>query len=553
MNDVARSTCRAWLTGERSPWRALACLLWAATCASPWPASAAAVLPISSEAAPAKSPSFVLRAVRFNGNTVFSSDALGALVADKLGQEVTLADLQLLAARVTEHYRQHELVLTQVVVPAQDVGAGTVEFSVLEGRLGRVRIERIDDAPVPDSVVRAVVAGLQPGQLMTRMQLERAVLMLSDLPGLATQASLEAGDATGTFDLVLELKAAPRTNFSVDLDNQGSRATGRYRIGLAARVNSPFGRGDNLDVRLLNAFGKGLSFGRVSYELPLGGRGPRASIALGRVQYELGSDFAALGAYGSANVAELALTYPLLRSRAENLFGKAGVEVKDLMDHLGAVGQASSKRMRNLNAGFVYERRDGWLNGGYVSFGLTGYVGRLDIRSDAERLLDQDSYGRHTIGRFARASYQLSRLQTLGPKLSAYLALAGQWANRNLDSADKIAAGGPRAVRAFSGSTGIGDEAQIVNAELRWSATQDTSLALFYDLGRVRVNHSAAPGDDNRRMLGGGGLGLYWTVSGGAALRASVAWPKRDTGAFAAGAGNDESGARAYAQIVKTF
>ena len=548
MNNVARCN-----------WGALACLLWAAACASPWPASAAAGLPGSGQApAPGSSsssspssPSFVLRAVRFNGNTAFPGEALAALVADKLGRDVTLADLQLLAARVTEHYRQHELILTQVVVPAQDVGAGTVEFSVLEGRLGRVRIERIDDAPAPDSLVQALVAGLQPGQLMTRLQLERAVLMLSDLPGLATQASLEAGEAAGTFDLVLELKAAPRTNFSVDLDNQGSRATGRYRIGLLARINSPFGRGDNLDVRLLNAFGKGLSFGRASYEWPLGGRGLRASIALGRVQYELGSDFAALGAYGSANVAEVALTYPLLRSRAGNLFGKAGVEVKDLIDHLGAVDQASNKRMRNFNAGFVWERRDGWLNGGYLSAGFTGYVGRLDIRSSAERLLDQDSYGRHTDGRFARASYQLSRLQTLGPDLSAYLALAGQWANRNLDSADKIAAGGPRAVRAFSGSTGIGDEAQIVNAELRWSATPDTSLALFYDLGRVRVNHSAAPGDDNRRMLGGAGLGLYWTVTGGAALRASVAWPKRDTGGAATG--TDESGARAYAQIVKTF
>ena len=151
MNNVARCN-----------WGALACLLWAAACASPWPASAAAGLPGSGQApAPGSSsssspssPSFVLRAVRFNGNTAFPGEALAALVADKLGRDVTLADLQLLAARVTEHYRQHELILTQVVVPAQDVGSGTVEFSVLEGRLGRVRIERIDDARCPTAWCR---------------------------------------------------------------------------------------------------------------------------------------------------------------------------------------------------------------------------------------------------------------------------------------------------------------------------------------------------------------------------------------------------------------
>jgi hypothetical protein len=32
-----------------------------------------------------------------------------------------------------------------------------------------------------------------------------------------------------------------------------------------------------------------------------------------------------------------------------------------------------------------------------------------------------------------------------------------------------------------------------------------------------------------------------------------VAWPKRDSGAFTSATGKDESGARAWAQIVKTF
>ncbi|MDB5910793.1 MAG: peptide transporter permease [Massilia sp.] len=496
-------------------------------------------------------PSFVLKSVKLNGNTVFSSSTLQALVADRLGQSVTLADLQLLAARVTAYYRNADYVLTQTVVPVQDVTGGQVEFSVLEGRLGRIKIERVNEVPIPDSMIEGVVSGLPKGRPLTQHELERAVLMLSDIPGMATQVSLEAGDESGTYDLIIEVKAAPPYSLSVDLDNQGSRATGEYRIGAMGRINSPFGRGDNLDLRLLNSFGKGLTFGRAAYELPIGYSGLRASLAYARVQYELGKDFAALDAYGTADVVELAATYPLLRSRIQNLFGKVTLEFKQLNDQVGAAGLASKKRTQNLGVGFVYERRDNQLGGGYVSAGLTGYAGKLDIRSQADLLADQDIFGRHTNGNFARASYQLSRLQALSATTSAYLAIAGQWANKNLDSADKIAVGGPRTVRAFSSSTGIGDEARILNAELRWSVTPDASVSAFYDIGQVRTNHTAAAGEDNHRTLSGYGLGLYWTVAGGMALRASLAWPYLNTGTSATG--KDERSPRAFGQIVKMF
>lgn len=495
-------------------------------------------------------PSFVLTAVEFKGNTVFLDDALQALVADKLNQPVSFADLQLLAARVTAHYRQSDYVLSRAAVPVQDVSGGRVELSIVEGRLGRVRIERINDAAVGDSAIEGVTAVLPKGRPLTQRQLERAVLLLSDLPGMVAQASLETGDEAGTYDLVIEVKAAPRYNLSVDLDNQGSPSTGQYRIGALGRINSPFGRGDNLDLRVMNSFGKGLSFGRVAYELPLGYRGLRASLAYARVQYDLGQDFAALDAYGTADVIEVGASYPVLRSRRRNLFARLTIEGKNLRDHIGAVDQASSKRMYSLGLGFVYEGRDAWLGGGYLSAGMTGHVGQLEIRSAADLALDQGPLGRRTDGRFARASYTLSRLQYLSASFSAYMALAGQWANQNLDSADKIATGGVRAVRAFSGAAGIGDEAQIVNAELRWSVNPNASLSAFYDIGRVRLDRRPVPGEPNRRTLSGYGVGLYWTL-GGAALRASVAWPQRDTGPAASGA--QERRPRTYAQIVKVF
>jgi hemolysin activation/secretion protein len=521
------------------------------------PPRAQAALPpgVSAPAAPSAPPasasaqaSFVLQGVSFVGNTRFSSQTLQALMADHLDRRVTLGELQMLADRVTALYREADYVLTHTVVPAQDVSAGRVEFSVLEGRLGRVRVERIDDVRVREDVVQGLVSRLPTDRPLTRSELERAILMLSDTPGLQAQTSLESGAQPGTYDLIIELKAAPRVNVSADLDNEGSRATGTYRIGATLRVNSPFQRGDNLDLRLFNSFGKGLSFGRVSYETPVGFAGWRAGAAFSHVRYALGKDFAALDAYGSADVVELTATYPLLRSRSQNLFAKAGLEYKQLRDHIDAVALVSDKHTQDLNLGLVYERRDGGFGGGYTSASLTVYAGRLDLRSPDDLAADQAPSGRHTDGRYLRAAYTVSRLQSLGTRLSAYAALAGQWADKNLDSADKIAVGGARAVRAYSSASGIGDEAQILNLELRWSLTSEASLSAFYDVGRVRIDHRPDPtAIDKHATLAGPGLGLYWAVANGAALRASLAWPKRPA------PGQDERSPRAYAQLVKMF
>lgn len=524
------------------------------------PAAPVAPLPLPAPPAPSGVPgsaaqpqaSFVLAGVSFAGNTRFSSATLRALVADRIGRRVTLDDLQALAERVSAYYRDADYVLTRTVVPAQDVSGGQVEFSVLEGRLGKVGIERLDDARVRDAVIDAIVGRLPKDRPLTRRELERAILTLSDTPGMQAQASLETGDQPGTYDLIVELRAAPLLNVSADVDNEGSRATGEYRVGASVRVNGPFQRGDNIDLRLFNSFGKGLTFGRASYETPVGATGWRASAGLSHVRYELGRDFAALDAYGSADVVDLSATYPILRSRGLNLFFKAGYEFKRLRDTIGAVALDSTKHAQDVNLGLVYEKRDTLFGGGFMNASLTAYAGDLALRSPAALATDQAPLGLHTNGRFLHAGYTASRLQSLARDLSAYVALAGQWANKNLDSADKIAIGGARAVRAYSSASGIGDEAQIANLELRWSVTPDASLSAFYDIGRVRINHApgALPGA-NHATLAGPGVALYWTVINGAALRASVAWPKRDAGA--AVSSQDEHGARAYAQLVKMF
>jgi len=492
-------------------------------------------------------PAVTVRVIRFTGNTVFSAEELQPLVAERIGQPNTLADLEALAMRVTEKYRAAGYLLAQAIVPVQDVTAGEIEISVLEGVLGKVRVEVDPVAPIKPAVVERIASRLKPGQPLHSRTLERVMLLLSDLPGITPQAALEQGEASGTSDVIIAVVPHRRWDFSLDADNHGSRSTGEHRIGAIGRINSPFGIGDNIDARVQIGSGSGLTYGRLGYELPLGDDGARLGLSYSRLDYALGKNFAALDASGQADVIDLSVTYPLIRSRSRNLFGKFGWQQKWLDDEQRASGFVSAKRIHSLNLGLAYEARDMALGGGYTSASLTLFLGDLEIEQEA--LQEQDRLGPRAEGHFERLNYSVSRLNALSGRWNVFLGVTGQFARQNLDSAEKIALGGPRAVRAYSPSEATVDEGHVANLELRYSVLPELSLHGFYDWGWGRFNrHRFVAGEDNEVSLRGYGVGAFWGGSEGITLRTSLAWR-----ATARGTSDPDRVPRVYVQVSKAF
>src|SRR3546814_798320 len=116
-------------------------------------------------------------------------------------------------------------------VCSSDLVDGVVEISVVEGRLGQVTVQVDPKAPIDEARVRAMLAPLQPGQPLHRERYERAMLLLSDLPGLRVQSAIEPGLEPGTTDLTVQVAPGDRVRASVELDNYGTREVGRERLG----------------------------------------------------------------------------------------------------------------------------------------------------------------------------------------------------------------------------------------------------------------------------------------------------------------------------------
>ena len=103
---------------------------------------------------------------------------------------------------------------------------------------------------------------------------------------------------------------------------------------------------------------------------------------------------------------------------------------------------------------------------------------------------------------------------------SLYLALRGQVAlSKNLDSTEKASLGGPRNVRAYSGSAFPSDDIAIFTAELRHRLTGDgfkpfggsVVLTGFFDHGSAKLFHN--PGvthalDNNNHTVDAAGFGV---------------------------------------------
>jgi len=508
--------------------------------------------PQSLPATPLAPVAFRLNGIRLSGAQALPAGELNALTAPYVGRNVTLPELETLAQQIGEKYRARGYFLAQAVVPVQTVQGGIVEISVIEGRLGRLTVNVAPEAPITEARVRAFLASLQPGQALSGPAYERAMLLLSDQPGIAVKSSLEEGAQPGATDLTVDVAAAPKWAFSLDADNHGTKETGRYRAGGNARWMSPFGIGDNLDARLMASNNGELAFGRVSYEAPIGASGLRAGMGLSHINYELGGEFANLDVHGTADIVDASLSYPLIRSRQQNLSVRLGADLKNLRDNYRAVDYASRKRVNGVGLGWVWERRDTLLGGGYTASSGVWYHGRLDIRDALNSQADQSSSGNHTQGSFDKLSFQVSRLQRVVQNHALHLSIGGQLAGKNLDASEKISLGGAQAVRAYPLGEVLADQGLTGSIEWRWSVNPQWTIYPFYDAARGwRSKNSPLADPDNLHSLRGVGIGVQWARPNDFSINATLAW--RDGTPPAVTDGGNHHSPGLYLQFQKVF
>lgn len=82
-----------------------------------------------------------VRAIRLEGNTVFSTAQLAEVTNPYQGREVTTEDLLRLRDELTRYYVSRGYVNSGAVIPDQDVVDGVITLRIVEGTLDEVRVK----------------------------------------------------------------------------------------------------------------------------------------------------------------------------------------------------------------------------------------------------------------------------------------------------------------------------------------------------------------------------------------------------------------------------
>jgi hemolysin activation/secretion protein len=497
----------------------------------------------------AEGETFRVSKLMVTGNSLYREAELLAAAGFIPNSEMSLAQLRDSAARIAAFYNERGYFLAQAYLPAQEIEEGAVTVAVVEGRYGKTGFN--NRSRLSDGAVSNALAGLRTGEPVTARPLERRLLLLSDIPGIKVRSTLAPGTGVGTSDLLIDVAPGRRLTGSVEADNGGNRYTGAYRLGGSVNFNNPTGFGDVLSLRLLGSSGA-LGYGRLAYQAPVGAA--TLGAAFTHLRYELGREFRSLDADGTANIASVFGSYPLVRSRNANLYALAGVDSKWLTDRIELASTRSRRTSQALNLGFSGDMVDGLGGGGrnIVSAGLA--VGDLHLRSDMDRAAD--ALTARTEGRFGRLQLSGARLQALGGPLSFYAAVRGQLAFGNLDTSEKMELGGAYGVRAYPEGEAYGDEGWIGTLEARlaltrWTGRLPGELGLFgfVDHGRIRFADDPWAAGPNGASRSGIGAGLSWAAPGGTVARLSHA---RKLGDQAVTSGPDKPG-RFWFQVSRLF
>jgi hemolysin activation/secretion protein len=462
----------------------------------------------------------MVKSVAITGNKEIPTDQLQPLVANLVGSERSLTQLNAAARRITAYYRSQGFAVARAYLPAQDITDGAITISIIEGRISSHKIN--NQSLLSDERAQAYLGQVKDGDVIKSDQIDRGLLLLQDTPGVSTsRATLQPGASVGTSELLIEVNPAKPYSGNVVLDNYGSRYTGEYRVAGTFNVVSPLKIGDQFTVNALTA-GQNLSFARLAYQLPVGSDGLKLGAAYSDVHYKLGKEFEALQAHGTATSASVFAAYPFVRSQFKNLNGTVALEDKRLKDYVDGTATFTPKKVTVTSFGLSGSLQDALGGGGITGMDLSLILGKLSI--DSPTALAIDAASAQSNGSYTRMTYGLNRLQRFTDSTFLSVSLSGQTANKNLDSSEKFSLGGINGVRAYPQGEASGDEGLRGTVELRHNLMANVQATLFYDWGSVTINRKPfGPAASNSRNLAGVGVGVNASL-GPVQLRSSLAW-----------------------------
>ncbi len=467
---------------------------------------------------PGAGPSFFVKKVKIEGNTLFDNETLDPIVdlGDE-GIELTLGLLSLMAQEISAHYSQAGYFLAKAYIPEQELIDDTVVMKIDEGKIGKISVEKNKRTQSKDLLKR-----MQPvadEDILREATLERTLLEINSLAGIQARSILRPGELPGTSDLVLEITETSPYSFSFDVDNYGSPFTGENRAGITATAGSSLVLGDFFLFRGVASEldQQSLTF---SYQYPLSDLG-RKNLKFSYTYSEqtLGASLVALRGGGRTRLFNIEYSQSILRDKTTGLNFRAGFDHKKFVNF--ALGSTTS----NDVVRDVYMGISGNFSDSYLGNNIYDWKVQYGFFPNDSAALPSRVKGSADI---FLTSLNLTRYQGT-PFLNSYFIWKanGQLVSNRTLSPDQYAVGGFGTVRGFPLAEQSGDWGYNLATEYvlpfpsnlpfgidKFTIGQLISFTGFLEYGKVFTRGLLA-GETKMESIAGGGFGIQINVPKG--------------------------------------
>lgn len=428
---------------------------------------------------------FVLRNIVVTGGSVYSPAQIQALYQGMIGKEVTLLDVYGVANQITAKYRTDGYVISQAVVPQQQIRDGVVTITIVEGRINRIII-RDEGKAASQKLLLQYGERIRAATPLTQRVLEHYLLLMNDLPGVTVTSTLAPSDQPGTADLIIEAKYKKFDLFA-SADNRGSRFLGPYQVEAGGALNALIDTGDRLAYRgVTTAFQpRELQFHEARYIATLTDVGTTLDVSATYTRTRPGFTLKFLEIEGESWTWAVRLRQPLIRSRQMNLWVWGGFDWRNSETKILDTS-FSDDRLRSFRYGATFELVDQLRGANAFDVVVSHGINALGARGNSRE------FGR---ANYTKVNLEYQRNQQIYGPVTGFVAFTGQYAANQLLAPEEFGLGGRTFGRAFDPSEKTGDHGFAVVAELRytidglkipgldWQATLQPYV--FGDWGRV--------------------------------------------------------------------
>jgi hemolysin activation/secretion protein len=468
----------------------------------------------ASPAVAATEAKFPIRSITVEGNSTLETAVITAELEGYYGPERGFSDLDNARQALQRLYVKHGYSAVKVTIPEQEVSGGTILFTVIESRIGRVTVT---GASYHDEEnIRQTAPSLIEGAVPNVVAIAESLRLANNNPSKKEHLVLKTTEQPDVIDALIKVDDEKSERYFATLDNSGTTETGNSRLALGYQNYNVLNQDHLLTLRVVISPEEfdAVSILGVGYQIPLYQYADTVDLYAGYSDVDSGTVLGLFDVSGEGSVVGARYTHNLRKkSRYEDSLALA-LERREYKNNISFSGVpiGSDVTIQPLTLGYKGSVKmprstaDLYLS---VIKNIPGGESGGDADFEKIRMGADSNYGLWRLG--GGMTYTLDAGWQLRGVINA------QHSDEPLIPGEQFGLGGMASVRGFdervvTGDSGVAASANLYTPDLAHALSLEAKrlrLALFVD-GGVAYRVEPLPGEAKETRLGSAGMGLHY-------------------------------------------